>query len=135
MSLTRAEKLAGRHFRDAQQAILAALWESDPDPASTSPFLRHYRHDCAARRHSWSLELSEAYALSPELWVCYCSMVGPNETVPHDDCDGGVKVPAGRFGFIYLEGTCPDCGLRVRSGMGRFMDAYTRPPREKKIYA
>jgi hypothetical protein len=135
VSLSRAEKLAGRHFRDEQGQALADAWKKDPEPATTSPFLRHYRHDCTARRHSWSLELAEVYELSPELWVCYCSAVGPNGTVPHDDCDGGVKVPVGRFGFIRLEGTCPDCGLRVRSGTGRFVDAYTRPPREKKIYA
>jgi hypothetical protein len=136
MSLTQAEKAVGRVFLSSQQEALADLWAKDPGAARIPPYLNTYRHDCAARGgQSWGLELHEVYRESPELWVCYCSEVGPNETVPHDDCDGGVRVPAARLAFIYQEGRCPDCGLQVRSGTGRLEDAHERPPRERKAHA
>lgn len=109
MSLTRQEKTAGRAFRDAAQAQLLASIEADPPDHLVPNFLAYYRHTCPAREgRSTALELREVYVASPSY---------PEQ-----------GVAAGRFAFIYKQGSCRGCGQTARSRAGRLVDAWERPP-------
>jgi hypothetical protein len=126
MALSSAEKRVGKVFRDEREADLKILNAMQP-PGIVVHYWgpRHYRHECLARGgRSVSFDIREVYILSPQLWVCYCSSVLER---PHDDCQGAVKVEAGRFGFFYREGKCA-CGITARSLDGLLVDAYERPP-------
>jgi hypothetical protein len=128
--LTRAEKLAGRWFRQQMHEHLAVVNAADPPSVSVPWVLRHVRHNCASRDGlSVSFEAREVYVLSPEIWVCYCSAAGLlGDSFPHDDCQGGVVAAAeGRFAYIYKEGRCT-CGVTGRSPSGHVADAYERLP-------
>lgn len=134
--LTEAERAAARAFRDAQQADLERSHETDPPSIVVPPFVRNYRHPCAARGgRSVSFPVPEVYVWSPELWICYCSAVGElGDHFPHDDCDGGkVAAPARRFGFIYKQGHCSACKATARSRAGRLVDASFREPLGKAV--
>lgn len=123
--LTRAEKLAGRWFRDQQFLLLDQLQAQDPAALSPPPWIHHYRHGCTGRGgQSVSFEMREVYAPSPRLWVCYCSAV---VQAPHDDCQGAVEIPAGRIAFIYRHGRCNGCGITGRS-RGWIADGLERAP-------
>lgn len=135
MILDPGEKRAGRIFRAKAQAALDDLNKRDPAAATAPPFLANYRHPCPVHPgRTLTFELREHYDESPQLWVCPCGEVDWEPYFPHPDCDGGTIVAqAGRFGFIWQEGRCPDCRLRVRSTEGRLVDALVRPPGERSI--
>lgn len=112
VSLTGAEKLAGRAFRDDQRARLAAM----PEAAACSGFIREYRHACPKyrgasaairlREHSRLSELLVVYPDTGEVIrkIGFALQAGP----PY------VTVPAGTFAFLWLDGHC-SCGFTVRS--------------------
>ena len=137
MSLTPAERRAGRLFRDAQAAVLATLNETEPPGILVTSVLHYVRHNCPSRGGvSTALELKEHYELNPEYWVCYCSVVEPfvPYVFPHRDCDGGKPVTEpGRFGYIWKQGRCPACQLTARSRDGRFVITAERPPDTRSI--
>jgi len=132
--LTPAELAAAKAFRAAQRAILEQKNASEPPGITVSVLVHNVRHDCARQGgKSVSLELREHYAFSPELYVCRCGVVEVfNVDSSHWDCDGGVKVPARRFGFIFTEGRC-GCGMTARSGDSRLVDPAVRPPAARAV--
>jgi hypothetical protein len=114
VSLTVAERDAGRAFRDSAQADLLATFDTDPPTFTVPNFLALYRHNCPARHlRSTALECKEVYLHSPAYpyWA----------------------VPAGRFGFIYRAGTCRHCSATARSRAGRLVDAHARPPMAARV--
>lgn len=130
--LSRAEKLAGRLFRDACREALAGRNAGIRTPT----WVRYYRHECEAQRQlSTTIYLAEHYVTSPEYWVCYCSVVGENgyytggHDFPHRDCDGGRKLlEAGFFVFFWKEGKCRACErVLCSSDGGGFAIASQRP--------
>ena len=131
MSLTPAEKLAGRAFRDELVAWLEALNQSEPTVMQPPSVTRHVRHDCPARSGlSTSFEMKEIYVTSPVYNVCSCgAMIAGDEAGWHHPVSGCERfvVPAGRFALIYTEGKCA-CGMTGRSPEGRLVDAWERPP-------
>lgn len=111
MSLTVAEKAAGRAFRDEWLGKLAAM----PPAARCSSFIREYRHACDRNNGaSVAVRMKEHYELSPMAFVGN----------PPSDPAPGVFVPEGLFAFIWLDGNCA-CGLTVRSN-GRLVLAAQR---------
>lgn len=104
MPLTLPEKSAGRAFRERCQELISEI----PATALCSPFIPWYRHQCrdSETEGTWAMHLREHYWLS---WPAG-------------------EVPAGRFAFIFRWGSCPRCGLRVRSGTGRLVLAQRVPP-------
>jgi hypothetical protein len=133
VSLDSCQKQAGRLFKDAEQAGLDEVNVTYPAGGIALPFHRVLRHECPERKNaSVGIVLHEVYEHSPAYWVCYCSAVGLHESIPHDDCDGGrVAAKAGLFGFYYKHGTCPHCGLILRSERGQLVLAAGRPPAER----
>jgi len=130
VALTRDEKLAGRWFRQRCQEALDSLNETEPPVLLVLPFGRHFRHECSSRGgRSTSFELKEHYDLNPDIWVCYCSMLGEHSgSFPHWDCQGGrVLAASGIIAWIWKEGKCA-CGLTARSHAGFVVDARERPP-------
>jgi hypothetical protein len=133
VSLDDWQKKAGRLFKAAEQAGLDEVNEQHPPGGSALPFHRVLRHECPERKNvSVGIVLHEVYEYSPEYWVCYCGEAAPG-LVGHDgDCDGGrVAAEAGLFGFYYKHGTCPQCGLILRSVRGQLVLAAVRPPLER----
>jgi hypothetical protein len=132
--LTHAEKLAGRRFRDEQQATLDRQNQEAPPDVFPPPQLHHYRHECPARGGtSTSFDMREVYITSPRYDVCTCgeAVSAPEASAgachhPRPGCRR-TEVPAGRLGFIYRAGKC-GCGLTGRSRSGRVVDAQERPP-------
>lgn len=111
MGLTAVEKRAGRQFRDERTAWLSELNRVDPATYQPPVFIGIYRHLCPARNNrSTAMELKERYVTSPQY------------------VEGGLLVAAGRFGYLYREGQCRACGQTARSGVGRLVDAFVRPP-------
>lgn len=109
MGLTEPEKIAGRRFRDDCTAWLREFNRVNPPTYDVPHFLGLYRHLCAGRNNrSTAMELKEQYIPSP---------IYPDE-----------GSPAGRFGFIWREGRCRACGQTARSGEGRLVDGWERPP-------
>ncbi len=109
MTLTTAERSAGRIFRDHRQQQLTSLNDKSPPDYRVPTQIALYRHLCAARQmRSTALELKEIYVPSP---------IYPEH-----------GVAAGRFGFTYREGRCRGCGQVARSGEGRLVDGPKRPP-------
>lgn len=109
MGLTAVEKAAGRTFKENSAAHLLLLNEVAPPDFVVPFFLGLFRHLCAAKDdRSVAMELKERYLVSP---------IYP---------DG--NVPAGRFGYIFREGHCRGCGQTARSGVGRLVDGWERPP-------
>lgn len=109
MALTEAEKVAGRRFRAESERYLAGLNTNEPPTFVALHLLGVFRHQCRRRNdNSTAIELKERYLTSP---------IYPSE-----------EVPAGRFGYIYREGRCLNCGATARSEKGRVVDAYQRPP-------
>lgn len=96
-SLNRTEKAAGKAFRDACAARLAAL---PGGTALASPYITWFRHDCTGGT-SWAMKLRQHYWLSPQY----------------------PGVPAGLLAVIFRFGECPRCGLAARSGTGRLVIA------------
>lgn len=133
MSLDALQKQAGRLFKAAEQAGLDEVNVTYPAGGIALPFHRVLRHECPERKNaSVGIVLHEVYEHSPAYWVCYCGAVGLHESIPHDDCDGGrVAAEAGLFGFYYKHGTCPHCGLILRSERGQLVLAAARPPAER----
>ena len=109
MGLTQAEKKVGRQFRNTQEARLLTLNNLKPPDYVVPSFLAIFRHLCPARNNrSTAMELKERYVTSPQY---------PGESIPE-----------GRFGYLYREGQCSNCGRTARSGVGRLVDAQERPP-------
>ncbi len=109
VSLSAAEKAAGRDFRDTAQGALLRAFDLDPPDIAVPNFIAVYRHACPARGgRSTAIELRECYRISP--------------AYPQH------QVPAGRFGFIWRAGACRHCGATARSRAGRLVDAHERPP-------
>ena len=136
MSLTSAQKAAGRQFRDASLAELVALNAREPADGPALVFWRVYRHDCpAAGGASVGIDLHEHYQFSPEYRVCHCSRAGTvTLDFPHMDCgSNSVAAPEGFFGYVWKDGRCPDCGLAVRSEAGRLVVSADRPPAEVRV--
>jgi len=136
VSLTAAQKSAGRLFRDAWRAALSGLNQAEPPDGRALAFWRVYRHDCPAHGGvSIGIDLHEHYEPSPPYWVCYCGVVDRDRPdFPHRDCDGGKSITTGGFfAFIWKDGQCSDCGLTVRSGDGRLVLGSDRPPAEVRV--
>jgi hypothetical protein len=137
--LTKVEKVAGRLFRDTQQAALLASFETDPPTYTVLPWHKIYRHPCPARGDiSTALELHEQYVQSG-----YYSVHVMDGELQAEEVDGS-EVPGptwgntefvmpGRFGFIYKQGQCRGCKAVARSKTGRLVDAIDRPPLEGRI--
>jgi hypothetical protein len=129
MTLTTAEKLAGRAFRAERQAALDALNEASPPGEYVLVFWRVVRHACkAVGGASIGISLRAHCVASPEYQVCYCGAVGATDWhFPHDDCDGGKVIAAdGRFTWTWKEGKCSGCGQAVRTRTGRLAVAADR---------
>ena len=134
MSLTDAQKSAGRKFRASCQAVLDKLNAASPPGGVAHPLHRVVRHPCRDGA-SVGIELREHYQASPEYWVCYCGVVSEFDpyVFPHRDCDGGKAAAAeGLFCFVWKDGRCPDCGLVLRSARGLVDLAADRPPEREK---
>lgn len=112
MSLTPGEREAGRAFRTRCQELLLQV----PATAVCSPFTVWYRHECRdidQGAGTWAMRLRQHYWLLP-------ATEGAEE---------------GLFAFIFRWGLCSRCGLRVRSGTGRFVIARDNPPEKGAIVA
>lgn len=108
--LTRAERQAGRAFRDRCAAELAETFTTDPPTYTIAPVAPPVlRHSCPARGgRSTAMPISEVYLPSPD--------------------DDTHNVPAGLFAFIYRQGACRLCGQTARSDRHRVVLAAQRPP-------
>lgn len=107
--LTRAQKAAGREFREECSARLLAL---DPSAARCTPYTVWFRHEClpsdrAVQAGTWAMALKQHYWLSAD----------------------------GLFAFMFRQGECPRCGLHVLSGTGRFAVAPDHPPEKGAVVA
>jgi hypothetical protein len=124
--LTRAEKLVGRHFREAASKLMDVAFSEMGDEAHVYPlYLNFVRHVCPNRKgRTWAVQLREFVIFSPALWVCYCSAVVPE---PHDDCQGAVFVEEMTFGYVWRAGSC-SCGFMARSDSGRIILPADRQP-------
>lgn len=123
--LTRYQKLAGRKFYDAMNAGLAAM----PPASPCSPYISWYHHPCADGLNR-GIELHERYEYNP----AYRIMPGGHvlEIPPGTTAVTCISIIVrGFFGFIWKEGGCGECGLVVRSPMGRLVVADWRPPERK----
>lgn len=122
--LTHHQKLAGRVFYAAMNAGLADM----PPASPCSPYISWYHHPCQAMDgQNRGIELHERYEYSPPYRIMpgdYVREVPPGTTTI--TCIA--VIVRGFFGFIWKEGGCGDCGLRVRSPMGRLVVADYRPP-------
>lgn len=106
MSLSPAERAAGREWRSARQAFLTALNTDSPPDLSVPCVVRHVRHECAARGGvSKSFEFKEQYELNPEL----------------------PGLAAGTIAWVWTQGKCA-CGTTGRSIDGRIVIVAERPP-------
>jgi hypothetical protein len=104
MSLTQAERAAGRAFRDQAMVRMAQL--VSPEAEEKPGFLRHVRHECPLREgRTWAVELREYYILNP----------------------AREGLEAGRLAFMWRAGQCK-CGYAIRSGRGRVVEPEDRPP-------
>jgi hypothetical protein len=136
MPLTRAERTCGLWWRSKMQNEIAVLHAGRQPDLTPPPFLHFIRHPCPAQGgRSVAFEYREVYILSPRLAVCYCSAVEevPDDRLgyfPHEDCQGGVFVEAGRFAFVYRKGECPACRLYALTdpSEGRVVDPADRQP-------
>lgn len=153
--LTDAEKAYGKRFRDAAQAELTLLMDTDPPMYFPPNFVVIFRHLCDARKHkeSTALPLKEIYVSSEDQIPAGVPprtlLLGGNPNETHDDSVWwGHAVEAGHFdaqhpghvngldevaglpefAFIYKEGKCAKCEATARSRAGRFVLASERPP-------
>lgn len=140
MPLTPAEKAAGRRFRDDAQAALLSQSAGHAPTYTVPHFLGLYRHLCPRREgRSTALDLRERYATSPAYDVYIADgqalAVAESEGPPPVWATGAThtQVPAGRFGFIYRQGTCRGCGQTARSNEGRLVDGWERPPIQGRV--
>jgi len=104
--LSPEEKVAGRKFRDEQQAYLDRLNETDPPTydEGVDTLQRYIRHECAKQGGRKALSMQEVYIFSDDK----------------------------KFGFIFKEGKCR-CGETARTATGRFVIASERPPLEGRV--
>jgi hypothetical protein len=98
-----AEKAAGKRFRDDQTAALLASVEEQK--AAVKP----------------GDPVFEVY--TDEEQIPSRSMLRAVEVT---------DIPAGRFGFWWKTGKC-SCGQRATSKVGKFEDAYLRPPLQGRV--
>jgi hypothetical protein len=99
-ALTRAERAAGRAWRQECRDRLDRLNAEDPPGLLLLALQHHVRHECpAVAGRSVSMELKERYEAHPELPVAW----------------------------IWKEGRCR-CGLLGRSRDGYVVDSRDRPP-------
>ena len=104
MSLTAEEKEAGRVFAAAQQAALDERNSLVPPGGQVHPGQRVVRHQCPQRGGaSAGITLQEHY------------------------------VQDGPLAFIWKDGRCADCGLVLRSALGKLALAAERPAGEEKL--
>jgi hypothetical protein len=125
--LTAHQKAAGKVFYAAMNAGLEAM----PPASPCDPYISWYHHPCAAADgQNRGIELHERYEYSP----AYRIMPGDiaQEIPPGTTCVTCISIIVRDFfGFIWKEGGCGDCGLHVRSPMGRLVVAEERPPERK----
>lgn len=129
--LTQDQKAAGRVFYAAMNEGLAAMAPASP----CSPYISWYHHPCSAMDgQNRGIELHERYEYSPP----YRIMPGPGGSHAVREIPPGTTaitclsiIVRGFFGFIWKEGGCSDCGLHVRSPMGRLVVADWRPPERR----
>lgn len=153
--LTDAEKVYGKRFRDAAQAALTLLMDTDPPMYRPPNFVVIFRHLCDARKHkeSTALPLKEVYLSSEDSIPTRVTdrhlFLGGNSDETHEDVVwwghpteaahfeqqypghvNGLEEVAGlpEFAFIYKEGKCAKCEATARSPAGRFVLASERPP-------
>lgn len=114
MTLSRAQQAAGRDFRAAWQHALDAMNLTHPPGGEADPLHRTVRHACPGQGGaSVGIELAEHRK--------------PSQEVP------GV-LPAGLLSFVWKDGRCPDCGLVLRSSLGRVaLTADLQPLKERKV--
>lgn len=152
MALTRAEKAAGRRFREDQTRWLLEDTErlkaaADADERLffvVPPFLAHYRHLCPHNKGvSTAMRLVEEYIYSPRYLVYEIQRKEPRDpaakpefmVLTTEPVEGQAKVkgatlhevPPRRFGFTYKKGKCV-CGATSQSRVGKLVDAEVRPP-------
>jgi hypothetical protein len=98
--------------------------------------VRYVRHDCARQGgKSVSLELREHYAFSPEYWIGRDGQAIAGDAPLDDPAATVIWVPAKRFGWIWTEGRCAQCGMTARSSAGRLVDPADRPPADRAVLA
>lgn len=119
MPLTLTEKSAGKAFREQCQELLSGI----PAAALCSPFIPWYRHQCrdSETEGTWAMHLREHWWLSPQYQV-------PGEWGQWKSARPVETVREGLFAFVFRQGTCSRCRLRVRSGTGRLVLAEHVPP-------
>jgi hypothetical protein len=124
--LSRAEKLAGRAFRERAVQAMDLAFSEMPETTEVRPlYLNFVRHVCPKHEgRTWAVQLKEYVLFSPRMYACYCSAVLAE---PHVDCDGAVEIEESLFGWIWRAGSCP-CGYTVRSHGGRIVLAGDRGP-------
>lgn len=152
MALSRADKAAGRVFRDEQTSILLEATDKLKSEAEAEgkvffvvpPFLATYRHLCPHHKSpgrpdgiSTSMKLGEVYIHSPAYVVAEVprgEAQRPELVVFKLDQSEAIlaashrhDVAAGRLGFVYKKGKCV-CGATAQSRVGKLVDAYERPP-------
>lgn len=138
--MTPAEMLAARKFRAEQRAALERKNDAEPPDIIVSVFVHFYRHECDRQDgKSVALELKEHYAYSPEYavyggdaegWrVCPVSPEALDVAADHS------LLRPRRFGWIWVEGRCPACGMVARSRRGRLVDPVERPPDRRALIA
>lgn len=133
--VTPVEKIAGSKFRDGAQAALSETFDTNPPNAIVPNAMGiMYMHECPHKDGArTAIDIKEVRVKSPALWVFDTE---PPEVVDADDPVAPAKalmsettvVPAGRFGFVYRQGTCKSCEFTVRSATGRLVDAWERAP-------
>jgi hypothetical protein len=126
VALTKEEKAAGRWFRDACQLTLDRLNFEEPPIARCSPHSPpFFRHVCTGLGTT-ALPLHDDVSESPEIAVVPDDgrLRGMWAETWSEELDGprAGTVPAGRFTYTVVEGSChkDGCGFTVRSGTGRF---------------
>lgn len=145
--LTSEEKHFAKRFRDAAQAQLTALVQSE-DPTYKPPmFLAIFRHKCSVRPHqeSTAIELKEVYVSSVDpivypgagdgssgdlpLWAGHATEYGLfQEIYPDAENFFGQKEGLPLFGFIYKTGECRKCKETAISPAGMLVLQSERPP-------
>jgi hypothetical protein len=137
MALSKAEKCAGRMFREGAEWLLAIAWQGSPDSMPCSAQVSFFRHECPkVEGRTRAIRLEDVTVASPEIWVCWNEDTEELEALTPQDAqsrlDGGAVVEyeqilAGKFAFTWKQGKCGRCGAVAMSREGVLSDARPGP--------